>query len=69
MNGKSYPKLNTFTLTLVASGLLGLVGGCPPPDICALGFGAPTANAGAEQSVEVGHRVRVDGNASTGPSV
>ncbi len=51
------------TMACCAGALL-LSAGC---DICELGFGAPTANAGADQNVKVGQQVTLDGSASTDP--
>lgn len=67
MNQKHIPRLDIFTLILGASGVLAFVacniGPITPPGINQ----APTANAGADQNVDVGERVALSGLGSTDP--
>ena len=65
MHGKSYPKSHVLWLILGASGLLALLPGCSPPVGQSEPNQNPTANAGADITIDVGQRVTLNGSGST----
>ena len=66
MHSRPSPKGHTFSLVLGASSLLALLAGCPISDLTLPGINQdPTANAGADRTIDVGQRVTLNALGST----
>jgi len=66
MHSSPSPKRHTFSLVLCASGLLAMLAGCPISDLTLPGINQdPTADAGADITIDVGQRVTLNALGST----